>query len=57
MSWLPTKTRKKTDERIKNVQKSSVEAKESYDRMLRSLKDLEEILDVKPKRGPDTDSK
>jgi hypothetical protein len=45
MRWLSPKAAKKMDKKLEESKRHEEKAKESYDRMMRSLKDLEEVLD------------
>ena len=48
MRWLSKKVTEKTDKRLKDSKRHEEEARQSYDRMMRSLKDLEDLLDATP---------
>lgn len=56
MRWLSSKTTKRSDKKIEESKVACEKAKESYDRMMRSLKSLEDLLgDAVPDRRPDSE--
>lgn len=54
MKWLSGKTKSCSDERIQKSKETEKKAKASYDRMMKSLHDLEDLLQNDTDRRPDS---